>query len=218
MRVVRFAPIVLLLACGGADPKPADSPADEMGGAKESSSSSTDTSSSSAPASAAASSSPADAPAPTSTKAADAPAAAPAAAAVHPAPAVTGAIDGKPFNPKTARVAGPIQKDGRILLTLVEATDCAASGGPTLSMMVPWQDGYKQDFGSLKRATKKGPGDISFARTGKNYVASFKPSGTVTIVSAPMAQNATGKMKIDLQSGDYMLAGDLDIQVCVAPK
>jgi hypothetical protein len=48
--------------------------------------------------------------------------------------------------------------------------------------------------------------------------SSFKPSGRVTIVKAPMDKDAVGKMKIDLQSGDYMLAGDLDVQVCVAPK
>jgi hypothetical protein len=89
-------------------------------------------------------------------------------------------------------------------------------------MVVPWQDGYKVDLASLKRGTKKGTGEIAFVRTSganKSEVSpGFKPSGTVTILSAPMERNATGKMKIDLQSGDYMLAGDLDIQVCVSPK
>ncbi len=106
---------------------------------------------------------------------------------------------------------------------LTEGTDCPAPGGnkdaTTLTLLVPWQDGYKVDLSALKRATKKGSGEIAFRPGGKkDPSATFKPSGTVTIVSAPMAKGATGKLKIDLQSGDYMLAGDLDIQVCVAPK
>ncbi len=40
----------------------------------------------------------------------------------------------------------------------------------------------------------------------------------MTVVSAPMEKGGKGKLKIDLQSGDYMLAGDLDIEVCVSPK
>jgi len=82
---------------------------------------------------------------------------------------------------------------------------------------VPWQNGYKQDFASLKRSTKKGAGEIGIAR-GSAFSTTFKPTGTVTVVKAPMEQNATGKIKIDLQSGDYLLAGDLDVLVCVAPK
>ncbi len=80
----------------------------------------------------------------------------------------------------------------------------------------------KLDLAALKRANKKSSGEIGFARinkAGKKELSStFKASGRATIVKAPMEQNALGKMKIDLQSGDYMLAGDLDIAVCVAPK
>ena len=65
-------------------------------------------------------------------------------------------------------------------------------------------------------------GDAAFIRIGddgKNQVSTtFKPTGLVTIVSAPMQQNATGKMKIDMQNGDYMLTGDLDVKVCTPPK
>jgi hypothetical protein len=89
-------------------------------------------------------------------------------------------------------------------------------------MLVPWSDGYKVDLGSLKRGTKKGSGEIALTRVGAGgkaeVSATFKPTGRVTIVSAPKDANAFGKMKIDLQSGDYMLAGDLDVQVCVASK
>ena len=40
----------------------------------------------------------------------------------------------------------------------------------------------------------------------------------MTVVSAPMEKGGKGKLKIDLQSGDYMLAGTVDIEVCVPPK
>jgi hypothetical protein len=215
MRAVLPSSLVVLLACGGAAQKPADSASEEKSSPESSASAAADMPG--GPAASTAADSPSHAAA-TPASPASAPAeSSPAPAAVHPAPAVTGSIDGKPFTPKLARVAGPMQKDGRILLALSEATDCTTSGGPTLTLMVPWQDGYKADLGSLKRTTKKGPGEITFSRSKKDVSTTFKPSGTVTIVSAPMTQNATGKMKIDLQSGDYMLAGDLDIQLCVSP-
>jgi hypothetical protein len=147
-------------------------------------------------------------------------------AATHPAPAVTGLIDGKSFNPKVARVTGKPQKDGRVLLTLDEAhSDCsgpaaAAPGDALLTMLVTAESGYKSDLGSLKRSTPKKPnGEITFyrARAGgkKDISPTFKPSGTITIIKAP-SDSASGSMKVDLQSGDYMLAGDLDVLVCPA--
>jgi hypothetical protein len=215
MRVAPLSSLVLLLACGGAAQKPADSPPEEKSSPESTSSSSADLPGGAAASTA--SDSPSHAAAAPASSASVPAESSPTPAAVHPVPAVTGSIDGKPFTPKLARVAGPMQKDGRILLALGEGTDCTTSNGPTLTLMVPWQDGYKADLGSLKRSSKKGPGEITFSRSKKDVSTTFKPSGTVTIVSAPMTQNATGKMKIDLQSGDYMLAGDLDIQVCVSP-
>jgi hypothetical protein len=150
------------------------------------------------------------------------------AATAHPAPAITGLIDGKPFTPKIARVTGKPQKDGRVLLTLDEThTDCsgsatAAPGDAVLTMLVTWENGYKSDLGSLKRSTPKKPsGEITFyrARAGgkKDVSPTFKPSGTVTILKAPSDPSTPGSMKIDMQSGDYMLAGDLDVLVCPPP-
>jgi hypothetical protein len=150
------------------------------------------------------------------------------ASPARPAPAVTGLIDGKPFSPKVARVLSKAQKDGRVLLTFDEShTDCSsattAPGEGMLTMLVPWENGYKSDLGALKRSTPKKPGgEIAFsrARAGgkKDISATFKPAGTVTIIKAPSEQNATGQLKIDLTSGDYMLAGDLDVLLCTAPK
>ena len=149
------------------------------------------------------------------------------AAAYHPTPGATGSIDGQPFAPTLAQVTGPLQKDGRVFVVLTQATDCVApsdakAGDGSILLMVPWQDGYKADLGSLKRAKGADKGEAAFVRVGndgKGHVAAaFKPTGRVTIVSAPTAANAFGKMKIDLSSGDYILAGDLDVKVCSALK
>ena len=216
MRAAAFA-VFVLAACGGSTPPPETPPGDT---------SSLESKSKEAPqdsASPAASAAPA-ADAPPAASSEPAAAAAPASGSFHQAPAVTGTVDGKSFIPKVAQVLAPMKKDGRVLLSLTEGTDCPAAGAKkddatTLTLLVPWQDGYKVDLGSLKHSAKKGPGEIAFKSGGKKDAsATFKPSGTVTIVSAPMDKGATGKLKIDLQSGDYMLAGDLDIQVCVAPK
>jgi hypothetical protein len=206
---------LVLAACGGSTPPP-ETPSSDTSSLEAKGSSSTDAPQDSA--SPAASSAPASAPAASSSS--DSPAA-PAADTFHQAPSVTGMVDGQTFSPKVAQVLGPMKKDGRILIALTEGTDCPAAGvassDATLTMLVPWQDGYKIDLSALKRSAKKGPAEIAFTH-GKKASATFKPSGTVTIVSAPMAKGSTGKMKIDLQSGDYMLAGNLDIEVCVAPK
>jgi hypothetical protein len=221
--------VIGLAACGGSSPPPAKSEADtsslegsssskEKDTSDDSSGSSASSSSPSAPSSATPAPAPASAPAASAAPAADSSA---PAAAFHPAPSVTGTIDGKAFTPKVAQVLSPMKKDGRIQLTLTEASDCPSGGDKgdhaTLTMLVPWSDGYKVDLASLKLGGKKGPGEIALSH-GKSVSATFKPSGTVTVVSAPMDKTSTGKLKVDLQSGDYMLAGTLDIEMCAAPK
>jgi hypothetical protein len=208
MRVVLAASMFLLFGCGGAQ-KPAEGSASDTAALEPSSSPAEDTS----PGLAASSDSkPATSHvAPPPAASSDAPPAA-APAAFHPSPGATGTIDGKPFEPKLARVSGPVQKDGRVSITLLEHADCsppAATEG-SLTLLVTWKDGYKTDLGSLKRSGKKGSGEIGFIRASKP-APSFKPTGTVTVVAAPTDQSATGKMKIDLQSGDYMLNGNLDV-------
>lgn|ERR1700690_538449 len=205
--------LMVIAACGGSK-KPAEPP--ESPSPETSSSASSDTATESDSGSA-------EAPA-ASSEPAEAPETAPAAA--NPSPTVTGTIDGKPFVPKLARITHPMQRDGRVVVTLDERTDCgggdAKPGEGILNMTVTLEDGYKVDLGSLKRGGKKGGGEISFVRVGaggkKDFSASFKPTGRVTIVKAPMEQNAVGKLNLDLTSGDYMLSGDLDLQACVAPK
>jgi hypothetical protein len=218
MRALAVTASVLLFACGGGAPAPqTPSSSSPDTTSLESSSSSKDDSKASAPAAS-------DAPAPAAAPAAPAPAAdAPApAAAFHPAPSVNGLIDGTSFAPKVAQILGPMKKDGRILVTLTETTDCPGAGDAKgdhakLTLLVPWSDGYKVDLAALKGA-KKGPSDIAFIAGKKGVSAGFKPSGSLTVVSAPMDKGGKGKLKIDLQSGDYMLAGDLDIEMCAAAK
>lgn len=222
MRVVVVSSLIVLIACGGSN-KPAETPESP---AESNTSSSQDMSASS-------SESEADAGSgfgtPTSAGGAAAPSSpAPAAesSSTHPVPTSTGSVDGKPFIPKMARVTQPAAKDGRVVLTLDERTQCGGGdpkpGDSYLMVTVPWEDGYKQDLGSLKRAGKNGAGEISFVRVNTNGKkepsATFKPTGRVTVVKAPSDEGAVGKLNIDMQSGDYMLSGDLDIQLCVAAK
>jgi hypothetical protein len=224
MRVVLPCSVLVLFACGGAQ-KPAADTAPAERSLESTSPSAADSLPAAAPAaheSSETSAQPAAAPSGPSAPAQAAPAA--TSTVFHPAPSVTGSIDGKPFSPKLARVAAPMQKDGRILLTLSEDAECTSSAKPgdgSLTILVPWQDGYKVDLSALKRPGKKGSGEIAFSRSTSgsksDFPASFKPSGRLTVVSAPMEKNATGKIKIDLQSGDYMLVGDMDILVCVSP-
>jgi hypothetical protein len=221
MRALVVIASVLVAACGGSATPPPEAPAGDNS-SLENGSGSKDKED--APAASATPAEPAASPAPST----PAPAASAAAddsappAAFHPAPSVTGAIDGKPFSPKVAQVLGAMKKDGRILLTLTEASECPAAGEKgdhtALTMLVPWSDGYKVDLSSLKLGNKKGAAEIAFSRSKKDVSTTFKPSGTVTVVSAPTEKGKTGKLKIDLQSGDFMLAGTVDIEMCTAAK
>jgi hypothetical protein len=220
--------ILVLAACGGGAQKPADgvdtsslesTPSSSSGSADTASSTAASGPSSNGPLSALNSSSAAPSPA---SDAAPAP-----AAAMHPVPGATGAIDGKPFSPKLAQIASPMQKDGRVTLVLHEGSDCVAPadvkpGDASMVLVVSWQDGYKTDLSALRPAKKGNMGEAAFVRVGddgkKQVSTTFKPTGRLTVVTAPTQKDAIGKMKIDLQSGDYMVAGDLDVKLCVAAK
>jgi hypothetical protein len=227
MRVVlgcSLCSLVVLVACGGASKPAATEPSDtaSLESSSPAGSAGSAQPSVAAPASATATSSPA---APSSSAAATAsPDTSTAAAPGRPAPASTGAIDGQPFAPKFAQIAGPVTKDGRRLVMLHEGTECASPADATkpgvasMMLMVPWNDGFKVDLASLKRAKKNDLGEAAFVRVAANkkkeVSTTFKPTGLVTVVSAPTKKDGVGKMKIDLQNGDYLLVGDLEINNC----
>jgi hypothetical protein len=229
LRTCLASTLLLLVACGGGAQKPAESadtsslestPSTSSGGSDTSSTAAASGPSSSAPTTASTASSSSGAS--PSSDAAPAP-----AAAIHPTPGATGSIDGKPFSPKLAQITSPMQKDGRVTLVIHEGSDCIAPadakpGDGSMVLVVPWQDGYKTDLSALRRGKKGNLGEAAFVRIGddgkKQISTTFKPSGLVTVVTAPTQKDAIGKMKIDLQSGDYMVAGDLDVKLCVAAK
>jgi hypothetical protein len=222
MRALAVTASVLFLACGGGATPPSQTPAGDTSSLETGGPSKDDSKESAAPASSEATA-PAAAPAASAAPAADSATDSAPAAAFHPAPSTTGDIDGKAFAPKVAQILSPMKKDGRILVTLTEASECPGAGdakadAAKLTMLVPWSDGYKVDLSALKRSGKNGAGEIGFSPGKKATSTMFKPSGFVTVLSAPMDKGGKGKLKIDLQSGAYMLAGTLDIEVCVAPK
>jgi len=207
--------LLVLVACGGGSPKPAASEADTSSLEGSGSSATTALASTSTPTATT------DKPATTapSTVPASITAAVTGTSPVHPVPGATGEIDGKPFSPKLAQLAGPVQKDGRVLILIHEGSDCLAdtkSADASMMLMVPWKDGYKTDLSALRRAKGGNLGEAAFLRK-KQVSSTFKPSGLVTVVSAPTSKDGVGKMKIDLQSGGYILAGDLDVLVCASP-
>jgi hypothetical protein len=215
MRVRLACSLLVLVACGGGSTKPAASEADTSSLEGSGSSTSTTSAPTSTP-TAAASAAPAST---ASSVPASITAAVTGTGPVHPVPGTTGDIDGKPFSPKLAQLAGPVQKDGRVLVVIHEGTDCLAdakSADASMMLMVPWKDGYKTDLSALKRAKGGNLGEAAFLRK-KQVSSTFKPSGLVTVVSAATSKDGIGKMKIDLQSGGYILTGDLDVLVCGSP-
>ncbi|HXQ29633.1 MAG TPA: hypothetical protein VN848_10215, partial [Gemmatimonadales bacterium] len=162
MRVAVVSSLLLVAGCGGGGGKPADTE-NSLASLEPSGSSSQDMP---PPPESTASPHPAAA-----ASAATAPASAPAAhAVVHPTPSANGTIEGKSFSPKLALVAGAMQKDGRILISLTEGSDCVAPGDTaqpgtaSLTVTVPYKDGMKADLSAMKRPNGKTAGEIAFSR------------------------------------------------------
>jgi hypothetical protein len=130
-------------------------------------------------------------------------------------------LDGRSFSPTIAHVTGKPKADGRIVVSLEENTDCSGTPDASITLLITYKDAYKSDLGSLKRGAKKSAGEIGFFRASpdgkKEYSSTFKPTGTATVVKTAADTSTPGKLKLDLTSGDYMLNGDLDIQMCEAP-
>jgi hypothetical protein len=213
MRSIVISSLVLgAIACGGGS-KPAQSASDNS--AVEANNSTTKPSSDESAASGSASDAGAAAPdAATTGEAAPAP-------PTHPTPTVTGTLDGISFAPTIAHVVGKPKADGRIVVSLENSTDCSGAPDQAITLLISYKDGNKSDLGALKRGSKKNAAEAAFLRVGpdakKEYSSTFKPTGTVTVVKTAADSSTPGKLKLDLTSGDYMLNGDIDIQMCEAP-
>jgi len=190
--------LLALLGCANTNPKPVEpvSPSEEQ------------------PAVASASAAPSAA---EPAAAAAAPEPEPAAPQAPKFPAIQGTLDGKPFEIKGAGTAGPVQKDGTVLLALASyPIECgahdSAEGDQTIALMVPWKSGEKVDLAKLGAkgawATKAGPG-------GKvTNIKGFKPSGSVEVLGAPGESGRTGRIRFDITSGKDAIEGEVPVKVC----
>jgi hypothetical protein len=148
-----------------------------------------------------------------------APAAAPEAAPppVEAFPSATGTLDGKPWDLKGAGTAGPVQKDGSVLIGLGNYDiDCgvhaATAGDRTIVLQIPWKEGAKLDLAKLKKT------DVwATSVDDKKKVAAlktFKPTGKVEVLAAPTKEKSSGRIKIELKSGNDTITAEVPVKFC----
>ena len=91
-----------------------------------------------------------------------------------------------------------------------------------LTVMLPWRDGFKAEVSSAKHGGKKDGAVMSFGRVGGTrkpaMSKTFRPSGTLAVVSAPKGPNEVGRVTLDVTSGAYRLFGDADVELCGSTK
>lgn len=199
--MLRYSLVVVagLMGCASANPKPVEpvSPSDEPAQA---------------------------APAPAVTKPAAAPhVSASAPAAEEPAPpepprfpTITGTLEGKPFELRGAGTAGPVQKNGEVLVALASyAIECGAhetaEGDQSIVVMVPWKDGEKVD---LSKLGTNGVWAMKVGKAGPTRIKGFKPSGAVEVLMAPGEAGKTGRVRFEIKSGKDAIAGEVPVKVC----
>lgn len=148
--------------------------------------------------------------------ASSAPAPEPAAPEPPKFPAIEGTLEGQPFVIKGAGTAGPVQKDGTVLLALASyPIECgaheSAEGDRTIALMVPWKSGGKVDVAKLGAsgswAMKVGP-------KGPSKIKGFKPTGSVEVLGAPGEAGRMGRIRFDIKSGKDAVEGEVPVKVC----
>ena len=128
-----------------------------------------------------------------------------------------GTLGGAPWDLKGAGTAGPVQKDGTVLVALANyPIDCgvhaAAPGDRTIMLLIPWEKGAKVDVGTLKA---KDAAAISVDDKKKQTpVKGWKPKGTVEVLGAPTRLNSSGRIKIDLTSGKDAISAEVPVKFC----
>jgi len=164
-----------------------------------------------------------EAPAASATSTPAGPADSAAATPASPPPTLAGKIGGVDFVAKVAQTAGPIMKDGRVLVAIADySASCttahtSAAGEHTLGLMVPWKVG-SVDFAKTMKPPKKGQMPDAFFNTvgadGKLAGVPYKATGTIEVVSVPGADKPVGHLKFDLKSGTDTMKGEIDVSDC----
>lgn len=167
-----------------------------------------------APGSASASPGPADMPG-ADGKAVETPISAPAEA-FQP---VSGTLDGKPFELKGAGTAGPIRADGNVQVTLANySIDCghhaATPEDRTITITIPWKAKTRLDLSAL--AAKETSATAFDEKKKKPMpIRSWKPKGTVDVLTAPTRAKSSARIKIELTNGkDTSLTAEIPVRLC----
>jgi len=138
----------------------------------------------------------------------------------EPFQSVLGTLGGKPWELKGAGTAGPVQKDGSVVITLGNyLIDCSAHvAGPddrTITLTIPWKAHAKVELATLK-ATEAAATFIDEKKKKATPVKGWKPKGTVEVMGAPTGAKSSGRIKIELTSGNDAITAEVPVKLCFA--
>lgn len=203
--------VLVLAACGGSTPPPAEPSPSPLPptAAPESSAPAAPSTAPEASASSAPSSKPSEPPAP---------ARAPAT--------LEGNLFGKPFH-AVAACAVMGAKEGSALIEVYDVKDFDVKkscmvlppvpGARKLGVLVPWKAGAKVDLASLKTVKDLAEAYVMEATAAKKFqvkdvAKDFKPQGTVELVRAG-AKGEVGRIRLTMTVGKDKLEGEVDVEV-----
>lgn len=140
------------------------------------------------------------------------------AAPSEPFPAVPGTLDGKPWELKGVATAGPVQKDGTVIIAFGNyLMSCGAHEATpedrTISIVVPWKAKTKVDLAKLKSTEAFAVGYDEKKKKPQN-LRNWKPKGTLEVVSAPTGQKSSGRIKIELTAGKDAITAEIPVRFC----
>ncbi|MEO7332199.1 MAG: hypothetical protein ABI193_26725 [Minicystis sp.] len=138
----------------------------------------------------------------------------------EPFPGVAGTLDGKPWELKGAATAGPIQKDGTVVLAFGNyLMSCGAHEATpedrTITIVVPWKAKTKVDLAKL-RSTETWAMGYDEKKKKADKIKNWKPKGTLEVVSAPTGQKSSGRIKIELTAGKDAITAEIPMRFCFA--
>lgn len=141
----------------------------------------------------------------------------------EPFQAVTGTLNGAPWQLKGAATTGPVQPDGTVVVTLANyLLDCGPhEQGPddrTLTLTIPWKAHAKVDLATLK-AKEATATFIDEKKKKPAPIKGWKPKGSVEVMGAPTGAKSSGRIKIELTSGKDGKDGvtaEVPVKLCFA--